>query len=212
MPVGIEIDSAGLEEKLRTSRARIEAALEFGLRESGKALEKKVQEAVRTKMKVRTGRLLGSIGYRMPSKTVLEIGVVTPVDGKVLAYAGVQEFGGTIKGKPWLAIPIQSRTKTNPVLAGGGTKGTSGAGGINARDVKRNPGQFGFEGTFVRRRAKGTPIVFGKKPSGELVALYALRRSVTIKPKGYLIPTVKENLPVVQKFLQKQASDAMAAA
>jgi len=190
MRISVEVDAEVLRLAMESLKGAITTGVAIGLDRAGQRIENDLKRAA----PVKSGRLRGSLGYRVNSGTELEVGSLT--GDTALIYARQVEFGGTIVGKPWLAIPL-STMKTK-----------AGVGGIRARDVRASPSQFGYSGTFV---AKG--VVFGKLPGKtkkggkNIVPLFALKKSVDQKGRPYLIPTVERDLPMVADEI-KAAVDA----
>ena len=192
MRISVEVDAEALRLAMESLKGAITTGVAIGLDRAGQRIENDVKRAA----PVKSGRLRGSLGYRVSNGTELEVGSLT--GDTALIYARQVEFGGTIVGKPWLAIPLSSM------------KTKAGVGGIRARDVRASPSQFGYSGTFV---AKG--VVFGKLPGKtkkggkNIVPLFALKKSVDQKGRPYLIPTVERDLPMVADEI-KAAFDAAA--
>ena len=175
-------------------RRVVEALDEAGHELAGEAVERTYQAFKRP-----TGRLANSIGHevrkRQDGTAELAVGVIKPRDGRVLRYAEVRDVGGTIKGKPWLAIPILKNLKRYGT-PGNRTVTRAGISGIYARDIKVDPERYGFETTFWHDGSKG-PVIMGV-PLGQTgldvkqaVPIFALRRSVTQKGSGYLKQTMR---------------------
>lgn len=192
MRISVEVDAEALRLAMESLKGAITTGVAIGLDRAGQRIENDIKRAA----PVKSGRLRGSLGYRVNNGTELEVGSLT--GDTALIYARQVEFGGTIVGKPWLAIPLSSM------------KTKAGVGGIRARDVRASPSQFGYSGTFV---AKG--VVFGKLPGKtkkggkNIVPLFALKKSVDQKGRPYLIPTVERDLPMVADEI-KAAVDAAA--
>lgn len=192
MRISVEVDAEALRLAMESLKGAITTGVAIGLDRAGQRIENDLKRAA----PVKSGRLRGSLGYRVNNGTELEVGSLT--GDTALIYARQVEFGGTIVGKPWLAIPLSSM------------KTKAGVGGIRARDVRASPSQFGYSGTFV---AKG--VVFGKLPGKtkkggkNIVPLFALKKSVDQKGRPYLIPTVERDLPMVADEI-KAAVDAAA--
>ena len=192
MRISVEVDAEALRLAMESLKGAITTGVAIGLDRAGQRIENDLKRAA----PVKSGRLRGSLGYRVNNGTELEVGSLT--GDTALIYARQVEFGGTIVGKPWLAIPLSSM------------KTKAGVGGIRARDVRASPSQFGYSGTFV---AKG--VVFGKLPGKtkkggkNIVPLFALKKSVDQKGRPYLIPTVERDLPMVADEI-KAAFDAAA--
>ena len=192
MRISVEVNAEALRLAMESLKGAITTGVAIGLDRAGQRIENDLKRAA----PVKSGRLRGSLGYRVNNGTELEVGSLT--GDTALIYARQVEFGGTIVGKPWLAIPLSSM------------KTKAGVGGIRARDVRASPSQFGYSGTFV---AKG--VVFGKLPGKtkkggkNIVPLFALKKSVDQKGRPYLIPTVERDLPMVADEI-KAAFDAAA--
>ena len=192
MRISVEVNAEALRLAMESLKGAITTGVAIGLDRAGQRIENDLKRAA----PVKSGRLRGSLGYRVNNGTELEVGSLT--GDTALIYARQVEFGGTIVGKPWLAIPLSSM------------KTKAGVGGIRARDVRASPSQFGYSGTFV---AKG--VVFGKLPGKtkkggkNIVPLFALKKSVDQKGRPYLIPTVERDLPMIADEI-KAAVDAAA--
>ena len=129
------------------------------------------------------GRRAGcvNVSQRLVSKTgALERSVayqVTPAGGntgaqlKVFAggpgipYTRVQEYGATIRGNPWLTVPLPANYTA----------------GCNVRYPSARQLQI-TGATFVRKR-NGKLIIYLRRTDGNVEALWELRRAVTIKPR-----------------------------
>ena len=196
MNVSITTDFGELTAKLQGAPTRLQAAIDRGLQQSGKKLTSLVGDAINEKFRQRTGALRKAPEWALVDRGELAIFV------RDLAYARVQEEGGTIQGKPWLAIPIEETARRFGITTRAGVR-------VRARDVKANPGQYGFESTFV---AKG--VIFGvpvdgktvRGPGGRwnIVPIFALKSSVTIKGKHYLRDTVTNNTQVIIDQIAKE--------
>ena len=119
------------------------------------------------------GKLKASVGGRvLGQKSLSTLRAVFRVGGKSAPYAEVQEEGKTISGK-WMTIPVG--------------KALTGAGRLKsaARIVKDGDGwgTAGMGRTFIRKGVifSGTTKSGGKRRKP--LALYILRRSVTIPPR-----------------------------
>lgn len=212
--MAIRVEFGAVKVYLTEAGRKLGDAKVRALRTAGAQLAREMIEAAPH----RSGALRSSIWWQMPSDDVLEVGVVRPAkQGGPLVYAAIQEFGGTVHGRPWLAIPLNYRG--NPVLTSAGVTKT------RARDLRRNPGALGFIATFV---AKG--VIFGVKPGGAvsirsssrrgysptpklkgggIVPLYVLKSSVTIKPKRYIFGTWERMQDSITAFLAKTIAEAV---
>jgi len=192
----VTIRAGSIAKALGASRRSVANAVHEGLAKTGAHLEREIKLAYRgAGLKRRTGRLIGSIGFIFKGALSMLVGTVRSGGGQPLVYARQREFGGTIHGNPWLAIPLPT------------VKTQAGVTRAYARDYRDHPEQFGFKGTFV---AKG--VIFGYLAKGhgkgitgersKVVPLFALRRSVTQPARPFIVPTVKRELPVAQeKFM-----------
>jgi phage gpG-like protein len=116
-------------------------------------------------IRVRTGRLRGSMDFRMTTDYEARVGDLRA--GSNVKYAAMQEFGGTItpkKGK-YLAIPIYR--------------------GAESTTMPRSPRDF--SDLFFLRLA-GKPFLARKsgRAGARLELMFALKTSVTIRPHNYL--------------------------
>lgn len=103
----------------------------------------------------------------------------------IAIYARIQDQGGTVTptNSQFLTIPLDAA-----LTAGGVAR-------FSAREVISDPSQWGYRSTFF---AKG--VLFGV-PDGEgneIVPLFALKTSVSIKPTGYLSGSFDERKDWIQ--------------
>ena len=108
--------------------------------------------------------------------------LVVGADAKKAAYAGVQEFGGTIK-------PVRAKHLAIPLEAARTAKGVA---RMTAREFMARPEQLGFEHAFVNKRR--TAIMGVRRSRGGRVAepVFALKTSVTIPARSYVRAGVAE--------------------
>ena len=112
----------------------------------------------------RTGALERSIAYKVngPELKVYAGGYGIP-------YARIQEFGGTITGRPWLTVPLPANYTS----------------ACNVRYPSARQLQI-TGATFVRKKGRRL-IIYLKKTDGNVEALWELRRQVKIpKRLGFL--------------------------
>lgn len=190
----VSINATRIAKALGAASEKIRPAVHEALAKTGAHLERQIKLAYGAAgLKVRTGRLRSSIGFAFRAPLALLVGIIRNPGGKELAYAWQKEKGGTIYGRPWLAIPLPA-----VLTAAGVARGF-------ARDYRDHPGQFGFTGTFVHKGvifghlaggAKGKGIGGGKS---SVVPLFVLKHSVTQRAHPFVIPTVQRELPIAQE-------------
>lgn len=117
-------------------------------------------------LRSRTGALRSSISH---SATGVGFRRVRRLVSQGVVYAQIQEFGGTIRGNPWLTVPLPIMYRSS--------------GTLNPRFISK---RFGDEyrlpdgtPTFIRTSKKGNPLI-GFSRGGEFVPLMVLKKSVTI--------------------------------
>lgn len=220
MSTGITVDPGALREFLTSAEQRIAAARGRMLGTIGAHLERRMKEAAPLK----SGRLRNSIGFVQTGDSRVEVGVLRSRDGRPLVYGPIQEFGGTVEGKPWLAIPI-----------GKGLKTKAGVGGIRARDVIANPAQAGVTSTFFARSKAGNLILFGTlgrtargrqrtrryfRDAGDgmgpaapirssIVPLFVLKASVQIPGQHYIFGTYDREAQRIQDFVSHTVDEVI---
>jgi len=147
-------------------------------------------------LRVRTGRLWGSIGSRVIDDGRNLLGLVGSGVRQGTArvkYANIHITGGTIKAKPgkFLTIP------TRHALTASGSQLKGGA--MSARD---------FKNTFIRKSKTGTLIIFQKNRNG-IIPLFILKRSVRIPKRDYIGATsqrVQREMPgIFQASVERMA-------
>ncbi|MBY0274746.1 hypothetical protein K2Z84_05370 [Candidatus Binatia bacterium] len=209
MAAGLKIDAQQVADRFAGVKERLERSRAKALNEAGKYLVGQIVRPMRKGYLQLTGRLKSSIGHEVQGNR-LDVGVVRPVAGDVLRYAGIQHEGGTITGKPFLAIPLDY--PGNPIF----TK--AGVSAVKASFVRDNPGQFGLKGTFAAKGVIfGVPAnAVGKRRKGlggfkgwNIIALFALKRSVTIRAKRYVVGPVTENVGRVRDYIARAVKEAL---
>ena len=142
---------------------------------------------------VRTGLLRNSITVQPLEESADRI--AGPVTANA-PYAAIQEYGGTITPRTaqFLTIPI------GEALTGVGVAR------FTAREIIGSPGLGGFKGTFF---AKG--VLFGSRGAGDIVPLFALKRSVTLPARPYMSRGLSEVSDQVHTRLSQALQEAIAA-
>ena len=108
------------------------------------------------------------------------------VDVNKAPGARVLDEGGTVRARgSKLAIPLDAMRTGKGVAR------------ASADDVKRNPGQFGYVGSFIRN-----DTIFGVRSDRTIEPIFALKRQVTIKAVGYLTATVTALEPWTRATLE----------
>ena len=178
---------AGLVDRYRAARGEIQSAVTAALQRGGATIVREMTP----KIPVKTGALRRSVMFDVQDWT-LDVGVGTPSGGRLLAYARMREFGGTIKptNARYLAFPAPG----SPVL----TK--SGVGGIRARDVFENPSVAGVDRVWINKRRTA---ILGAKDGGPVVPLFVLRRQVTQRGSEFFYPTIEANRSRIVESVRK---------
>jgi phage gpG-like protein len=138
-------------------------------------LERQLKSNISGKiLHVRSGRLRNSIGSIVKDTDKQLEGVVGSGvrQGERVPYADIHETGGVVTPKRvhWLTIPLRDALKPSGVPRG------------RARD---------FENTFFAYSKAGNLILFQRKGKGA-VALFLLKKSVTIPARRYMSITAEE--------------------
>ncbi len=148
----------------------------------------------------------GLIGRRTGtlSRALLELVTVTG-DGVVgelwpdpakAPYGAIQEEGGTIvpKTAQALTIPLAAMLTANGVARG------------TARQVRDNPGAFGYAATFI---PKGHHVIMGKAlgKGASVIPLFALVTSVILPARHYLATTLVQEWPWIADQLEAITGD-----
>jgi hypothetical protein len=152
-------------------------------------------------LNARTGASRRAIFYRLEEGlnaggAIVSQTVVIGGDLKVAPGLRIHEYGGTIHGKPYLAIPIgEALTAQNKVAR------------FRARDLKANPSAYGYVGSFIRNG-----VIFGVRGHGrtrEILPLFVLKRSVTLKRVGWLASTAREQATTVVGIYREATAQAI---
>lgn len=149
----------------------------------------------------RTGNLRRALFWKIflaDRDAVLVVGA----DAKKAAYAGIQEFGGTIR-------PTRAKHLAIPLDAARTAKGVA---RLSAREFMARPEQLGFEHAFVNKRR--TAIMGVRRSGGERVAepVFALKSSVTIPERSYVRASVRERRDWILAELGLHTGEAIQAA
>lgn len=211
-------DADRLRALFTGAQARMKAAILSSLEQVGRKLEAEAKK----RAPVSAGILRSSIAHQVSEAGILEVGILTAPGGNPLVYGRIQDLGGTVKGNPWLTIPLDAM------------KTKAGVGAIRAREAGvRFPG-----GTFFQMSRKGNLILFGKlgrtakgrqrtkgfnraagdgvgPPSRErssIVPLFVLKSQVTIKGNRYLTGAVADNLEFAASFIGQRVAAVMGVA
>lgn len=198
---------------------RMKKAVRRGIRQGAKDIGKEIVREAKLGVPRKTRTLSRSISSRVDTvpggdSFVVHAGIGTPVGGKPLVYARIQDIGGVVRAKKAqkLAIPVNRKLKTK-----------SGVGGITARMVIANPKKFGFESTWTTKNAiLGRKIgARGKFKSGKrkgqqkgVEVLFARKKSVYIQPTRYLrdpFDRMKRGgaRDLIEKAVNKKLAEAM---
>jgi len=132
----------------------------------------------RRNLRIRSGQLTKSLHYlvqRKANATSVSIGTIKRTEA--LAYAGIHEFGGTIRPtrSKYLTIPLD-RAKT-----------PSGNPRFTAREAEQE-----FEETWFARSKKGRLMLWGMESDASVYPLFLLVKQVKIKPRPFVQPAFKE--------------------
>lgn len=171
-------------------------ALLAALRRIGIQLQRTMmQKTSNDLLRVRTGNLRRAIFYRIETVAGSREALVRAgADLSKAVYGRIHNAGGTI-------VPVRSRFLTiplNPNLTGNGVMR------VNAREFISNPGSIGFTGSFVNR---AKTVILGVRADGSIEPVFALARSVRIKPTGYITGSLEQNVPFIQDEMGLAASE-----
>jgi hypothetical protein len=195
--ITLRYDDAGLHADLTRAPQVTGLQLQKWMDRVVKHLVKAVQANIRKGDGLigrRTGTLARAItGAVTTVATGQVVGDVWP-DPTVAPYGSIQEDGGTI-------VPRTARMLTIPLAAmltgNGVARGT-------ARQLRDNPGAFGFTGTFVRH-----DVIFGKRGRAQIIPLFALKARVTIPAHRYLATTLTQEIVWIQDDLERATGEAV---
>jgi len=136
----------------------------------------KLQENVTNRiLKVRSGRLRGSIGSKVYSSAeglTGKVGSGVGV-GERVSYANILESGGIIKPKKgkYLTIPLpEALTKAG---------------------VPKRPSARAWDNTFIYKSKGNNLIIAQRKKGGGVLPLYILKKRVKVPAKRYMSKTVQ---------------------
>ena len=151
-------------------------------------------------LNVRTGRLRRAIFYRV-EESADGVVVRAGADLSKAPYGRIHNFGGIIRPvkAKFLTIPVGSNLTPNGVMR------------VNAREFISNPGSLGFTGSYVNR---AKTAIMGTREGVPPEPVFALSKSVTIRPTGYVTGSLEVNHGftrdqlngAVQKSLEEVAS------
>ena len=146
--------------------------------------------AATTRLRVRTGRLRSSITHSVTeSPQGLELRLHAGGGRKPVAYAGMQEHGGTVRPRrgQYLTVPLPGALTA--------------AGALRARFAV--PGGLRMvPGLFVIRSGAGNLLVVEKRGAG-IRPLFVLKHSVSVRGKGFLATGAAEAVRALPEMLRK---------
>jgi len=190
MAIGIKVENTGLTEAIAAYSGAGKKWPELLRRTAttfGEYASAFIQKRYRTggttdtRTAVRSGRLRRAYRYELGEVSAegieLHLGIVKADDqAATLAYAALQEYGGTIKARPGgaLAIPLKAALTSTGVARG------------RPRD---------FEDTFILKRQSGKPPLIVQKRGDEIVPLFVLLKSVKVPARPALEPTARQLAP-----------------
>jgi len=209
-----EFDDKKVKDLLkRFSAKKIKEKVETALEVAGIELSGESAQALKRRTKKgggSTGRLANSLKGRVSEEggiPTLRVGSLKAPGKPPLPYARQRDLGGTIKGKPWLAIPIRDNLKKY----GHNIVTRSGTMGVSAGDINDSPLKYGFESTFIVKGKSKSPLVVMGVPTGgeDAVPIFALRKSVTQRGYGYLKDTMRDHAHsyVIEALMEEFGED-----
>lgn len=165
------------------------------IRQAVVGLQYELQGSIRRQLsgsllKNRSGNLRNSF---VPGSVSVEGASISGAVGSNLVYARIQNMGGQIN-------PKNAQNLTIPLSA---VMTASGVARYSARDIISNPGAAGFTATFFR---KG--ILFGKR-GNEIVPLFSLKKSVTLRGRHYIEAALAETKPKAEAAMKQAVEKAL---
>jgi len=127
-------------------------------------LGRTLRNELRNAMPKRTGKAASSIFNRFDRvRDRNDIAILVGGNLGKAPYLGILEVGGNIRPKQsgWLAIPLNKAADRH------------GKARFRARDLRDNPGAYGFVRSWVRDR-----VVLGERPGGAIEPVFALRKAI----------------------------------
>jgi phage gpG-like protein len=162
-------------------------------------LESELQIAATRKIHVRTGRLRGSITSKMfyDDSGVLSAYIGSGArTGDPLPYAGIHEYGGTVR-------PVRHKYLTIPLRA---NKTAAGVMRFSASEL------ISTGNTFVRPSKSFNLILFLKdkmKTKTKAIPMFVLVKSVNIPARKYLSETVDKNINKATRIVEDYIEAAL---
>lgn len=191
----LETNATQMAIRYRDANKVVAKNLHATLRRVGLMVQRHiVREKLRGQaLNARTGTLARAIFYLVEvfqSIAQVRIGV----DTAKAKYGPIHELGGVITPKRAqnLTIPLGPALTRNGVAR------------LSAREFLDNPGILGFEHAFFNRR--GTAIM-GVHTNGSLEPVFALKKSVTIKPTGYMRGALRDKRAAINEEFGVAAAD-----
>lgn len=209
--IKIEIDEKSLKNISDTlegiSPKKANSVLNKGFSQAATLIERKLRLNITGRLlNTRSGHLKRSIGSIVRTEDGLPVAHIGSGvrQGKPLEYAGIHEAGGTIrpKIKQFLTIPLRA------------AQTATGQTNFSAKDVLN--GDTKYSGSFVAKgiifgitQSGSTLLKSGRFRKGGIVPLFALKRSVTIRPSHYLTITRDETMKDATAELVKAVNEAL---
>jgi len=188
MELDLTTTAAGVQVKWKglADGAWMGKILLASLRRIGLQLQRTVMGHVSNDLlHVRTGTLRRAVFYRVETSgrdALVRVGA----DLTKAPYGRIQNVGGEVRPvrSQFLTIPLEPNLTGNGVMR------------VNAREFIANPGSIGFTGSFVTRLKTA---IMGVRPDGSVEPVFALVKSVRIKPTGYIAHSLTENKQLIQE-------------
>ncbi len=202
--IKIEVDQKSFQNIVDAleglSPKKADSVLNKGFKRAALLVEQKLKVNISGSiLNVRSGQLRASIGSRVDST---DSGPVATIgsgarQGRRIPYADIQETGGTIRPKigQFLTIPLKDAQTPSGVTR------------FSARDVMG--GLTKYRGSFINKGIIFGIINKGRSSKKSIVPLFALKRSVTIKPSHYLTITRNQTEKDATDELVKAVNEAL---
>lgn len=189
MVFSIVIDVAGIEVLSNKAPIALKKWIKVAFKQHGQRYQRAMQRRFGVKLvngrnpgfdrlATRSGKLQGSIGSTIRGTQLDGLSMIFHIgNSQTEKYVHIQEFGGVIHGKPWLAVPLPAALTPT---------GRPRMGITRPRDVRGKPG-------WLLIKTKKGKLLIGRKVgvAGKIEFWWVLKPRVTIKPRLGFRKTVK---------------------
>lgn len=184
------------------------AVFATSLRRTMREIERELVRALRASIRASIGRVSGRLANKVSGKLTLQDDTFALGVRSRAWYARGHELGAVRQPRraAHLTVPLMGAENTRRGDLARWNDGTKKTSAFTARQVIESPGTYGFTGTFTRNG-----IIFGRLlDHDDVVPLFALRSSITLRPRRMHQDAREVMAPRVYALLGASVDEAVA--